>query len=135
MQIKSLLLASVLAFTTSSFAEEKGEKLFMDKCVACHVMQIPEDKSTMAGPPARGIMFHMNEAFTTKEKIQEHIEGFVLNPTMEKAICNSVKRFGLMPSQKGIISEDELKVVAKWMVENLHMSKAEHDKNQKNHKN
>ena len=133
MKIKSILLASVLAFTTASFAQEKGEALFVEKCAVCHVMQIPEDRSAMVGPPAKGIMFHMSEAFSSKEKIKAHIEDFVLNPTMEKAICNSVKRFGLMPSQKGVISEDELKIVSQWMIDNLHMNKSEHNSLQKKH--
>ena len=134
MKFKSLFLATVLACTTASFAQEKGEQLFTQKCSVCHVMQIPEDKSTMAGPPARGLMFHMSEVFSSKEDIQSHIVDFVLNPTTEKAKLKAVKRFGLMPSQKGVISEDELKIVAKWMVKNLHMSATEHKTNQQKHK-
>lgn len=131
MRGKLLLLASVLVLSSTSYAKQMGESLFIEKCSACHVMQIPEDRSTLVGPPARGIMFHMSEAFSNKKDIQSHIEDFVLNPTKEKAICRSIRRFGLMPSQKGLITKEELIVVSKWMTENLSMSAQEHNVNQR----
>ncbi len=87
----------------------------------------------MIAPGARGVMFHMNEAFTDKNQMKDHIVDFVMNPTKDKAVCKSTKRFGLMPSQKGAISEKELDTVADWMIANLSMSKSEHDANQKKH--
>lgn len=127
MKKKLVLLLSVFILSTAVYANENGKTLFMEKCSACHVMEIPQDRSTLAGPPARGIMFHMNEAFSNNTDIQKHIEDFVMNPTKEKAICRSIRRFGLMPSQKGVISSSELKIVSKWMIENLSMSANEHN--------
>lgn len=107
-------------------ADMDGGKLFEAKCAVCHSMSKPSGQSTVVAPPARGIMFHMGEAFGSKEKIKNHINDFVLAPSKEKAICKSVKRFGLMPSQKGAVSKEELEVIAEWMVENLHMDNKEH---------
>lgn len=132
MRKKLILLISFLLLSTASYGNEKGKILFMDKCSSCHVMEIPQDRSTLAGPPAKGIMFHMSEAFSNKTDIQKHIEEFVLNPTLEKAICRSTRRFGLMPSQKGLISKEELKIVATWMIENLYMNTTEYNIMQKN---
>lgn len=132
--MKKLLLASSLVLTLGSnlVASQDIKEIFVQKCAICHKMTIPSDKSTMLGPPARGIMFHMNVAFNNDNKIiKNHILDFVLNPTKEKAICRSVNRFGLMPSQKGVITKDELEKVAQWMIENLSdMTKAQHKKNQ-----
>jgi cytochrome c len=118
------------------FANSQGKELFTQKCAICH--HLPKTKkvnTTQLAPGARGVMFHLSEAFKSKDEIKNHIEGFVINPTKEKAICDSVEKFGLMPSQKGIISKDELKTVANWMVNNLSMGKKEHESNKKKHKN
>ena len=115
----------MLSLATALFANN-AEELFMNKCAVCHIMQRPTDKSQMIAPPAKGIMFHMSEAIGSDEKILAHIKSFTLNPTKEKAICPSVRRFGLMPSQKENITEEELDIVAKWMIENLKMTPQEY---------
>ena len=134
MKIKSLLLTSVLALTTSSFAQDKAEELFTQKCSICHFKKVPEDKSTVIAPPAPGLMFHMNELFSTNKEIKSHMASFSLNPTKESAkLKGAVKRFGLMPSQKDLISEEELTQVVEYMIHNFGMTAAEHDMNQKKH--
>lgn len=127
---------AVLAAGTSAVqaSEMDGGKLFSAKCAICHSMTQPTDESKVVAPPARGIMFHMSEAFKGKEEIKAHINDFVLAPSKEKAICKSVKRFGVMPSQKGAVSKEELAVIAEWMTKNLMMDKAEHDQMEKGHK-
>ena len=96
--LKNLLLAVTLVttFVSSLSALDRGEELFMQKCAVCHVMQRPADKSQMIAPPAKGIMFHMSEEIGSDEKILVHIKSFTINPTKEKAICRSVRRFGLI---------------------------------------
>ena len=132
--MKKLILVASVAFTLSTnlFASQDAKEIFIQKCAICHSMTKPTNKSTMLAPPARGVMFHMSEALKTKDKIKDHITDFVLNPTKEKAICKSVRRFGLMPSQEGVITKDELDKVATWMIENLSgVTKLQHEKEQK----
>ncbi len=124
---KIILTLSLLA--TALFANN-AEELFMNKCAICHVMERPANKSEMIAPPAKGIMFHMGEEIGSDEDILAHIKSFTINPTKEKAICRSVKRFGLMPSQKDNITAKELDIVAKWMIANLKMTEQEY-KNRK----
>lgn len=129
----SLVLATglVLSIGSTLQASSNGEELFTQKCAICHPMKRAADRSTMIAPPAKGLMFHMGEEIGSDEKIIKHIESFVVNPTKEKAICRSVRRFGLMPSQKDNITKDELKIVAKWMIENLKMTPQQYE-NRKN---
>ena len=94
-------------------------------------MTRPADKSEVVAPPAKGVMFHMVEEIGSNEDILNHIESFVMNPTKEKAICRSMRRFGLMPSQKENITKEELNTVAKWMVDNLKLSEDDYN-NRKN---
>jgi hypothetical protein len=120
---------SILALSSNILAKSQGEELFMAKCVSCHTMSRPKDESTAIAPPIKGVMFHLKEAFADDKKTMiKHINDFVLNPTKEKAICESVQRFGLMPSQKGSITTKELAVLSQWMVDNL---KAGQGKNKK----
>ena len=135
--MKKLILFTFIVFILNIGlnAKDLGENLFIQKCAICHTLEIPKDRSKMVAPPARGIMFHMNEAFQNSKQVRNHILDFTINPTKEKAICRSVRRFGLMPSQKDLITKEELKIVAKWMINNLSMSKKEHNSNRKTHHN
>ncbi len=129
---KIFIAFSLLTGVSSSlFASPTGEELFAQKCAYCHPKTRPADKSSMVAPPAKGLMFHMTEDIGSDEKILEHINKFVMNPTKETAICPSVKRFGLMPSQKDNITKDELSSVAKWMINNLKMTKEQYERRKK----
>ncbi|VAY87931.1 hypothetical protein MNB_ARC-1_556 [hydrothermal vent metagenome] len=115
-----LILASVIALSSVANANSKGKELFMAKCTSCHTIGKPSNISNVVAPAIKGVMFHMNEEFANdKEMIEDHINDIVLNPTKEKAICKSVRRFGLMPSQKGNITKEDLALIAKWMVNDL----------------
>jgi mono/diheme cytochrome c family protein len=115
-----ILLIGLSAIFTNLFAQSLGKDVFLAKCASCHSIAKPDDISSMIAPPIKGVMYHLNEEYSyDKELIQEHIVDLVLNPTKEKAICKSVKRFGLMPSQKGNITNKELDIVAKWMTDEL----------------
>ena len=128
--MRSFILGIGLLFSINLtlLASGNGEELFIQKCASCHSINIPSDRSQMVAPPAKGIMFHMSEVIGSDEKVLEHIQSFTMNPTEEKAICKSVRRFGLMPSQKDLITEEELKIVAHWMIENLKISKEDYNK-------
>ena len=115
--------------------EHKGEQIFINKCAMCHTANKAPDRSKMVAPPIKNVMFHMREAFGNRKDIENHIVDFTLNPTKEKAICKSVKRFGLMPSQEGKITKDELRLVADWMINEVdNLSAQEHNMQQKKHK-
>ena len=123
--VTTLLISSSLTLFASS---PNAKELFTQKCMSCHPITRPADTSQMVAPPAKGLMFHMSQDIGSDDKILKHINSFVMNPTKEKAICRSVRRFGLMPSQEGIITKEELNIVAKWMIANLKMTPEQYDK-------
>ncbi len=114
----------ILLLTISSFAfATDAAKLINDNCVSCHLLTKPtqQQKSKMKAPPMSGVMFHLKDALKDEQKIIDFIVDYVQNPTKEKAIClpQKIQRFGLMPSMKGVLSEDELKLVAKYLYDNF----------------
>ena len=124
MKFKTLLLTLSLA-TLSSYtlqAASSGETLFEAKCAMCHVKVRPDDKSTLIAPPAMGVMRHVKMQYETKESAVAFMVSYVLDPKRDKAVCQpkSIQRFGLMPSQKGVVSEAELKVISEWMYDNFY---------------
>ncbi|WP_457744680.1 hypothetical protein [Sulfurimonas sp.] len=122
MHIKRILITLSLAtlWAYSLQAATSAEKLFDAKCVACHLKVIPSDMSKLIAPPLNGVMRHVKMKYTTKEKAITFIRSYVLNPQKSKALCmpKSIQRFGLMPSQKGLVSSTELNEIAQWMYEN-----------------
>ena len=122
---KFMIAISLIGIFNTSIFANNGEELFKQKCTVCHTIGKPNHDSEMLAPPAQGVIFHLKEAFSSNKEIQNYINDFVLNPSKEKAICQSVKRFGVMPSLKGSITKEELELVSKWMVENLKVRKGQ----------
>lgn len=118
--MKKIFILGLAALSFNLQASEdslNGEELFKEKCTSCHTYYRPADISKLVAPPIVGLMRHMRADLNTNEAIIEHVKEFVHNPTKEKAVCPSVKRFGLMPSQKGVVTKEELSSIAKWMIE------------------
>ena len=102
--------------TTSS----KGKELFTQKCSTCHSLGKPKDMSKVIAPALNGVMKHLKMTHTEKAKGVEFIKDYVMNPSEKKALCmpKKIKHFGLMPSQKGNVTAEELEEIATWMFEN-----------------
>jgi len=77
--------------------------------------------STLIAPPVMGVMRHVKMTYKTKEDAVKFISTYALNPQKSKAVCmpQKIKRFGLMPSQKGNVSIEELQTIASWMFDNF----------------
>ncbi len=115
-----LTIAGILVAASSLFASADAEKIFDNKCAMCHIKTMPTDKANMVAPPLFGIMKHVKMAYPNREDAVDFMVDYVQNPSKEKAIClpQKIARFGLMPSQKDLISPKELKEVAEWMFDN-----------------
>ena len=119
-----LTLGTIIALTSLTHAAEttdKAEVLFDAKCATCHSKTRPEDKSKVLAPALMGVMRHVKMAYPTKEGAVKFMVDYILEPTEGKAICmpGKIERFGLMPSQKGNVTEAELKTITSWMYDNF----------------
>ena len=116
---KSFLLLTLL--TGFAFANQIAESLFDAKCNICHVKTRPSDMSKLVAPPIMGVMRHVKMTYPTKDKAVEFIADYVLNPSKDKAVCmpGKIQKFGLMPSQKGAVTKEELEKISSWLYDNF----------------
>ncbi len=130
---KVLVALNVLLFVFTGCAQEKkkgndldGKALLESKCASCHNLDIPPETSPdEPAPPMMAVAFHIYDFIgvsTPAEKIPASIafvKDYVFNPSLEKSFCDkkSLQDYGLMPSQKGKLSEAELEAVAIYMFE------------------
>ncbi len=126
---KLLLITSLLIIFTACDDKKPtkkfdGKKLLEQKCASCHNLNMPPIISDdEQAPPMMAIAFHMPDFMKAKDESQripmatEFIVDFVRNPSLENSKCDkgSIKRYGLMPSQKENVTEDEVKAIAEYM--------------------
>ncbi|QFR49101.1 c-type cytochrome [Sulfurimonas lithotrophica] len=116
MVILFLLLAS------QAQAISEGENLANEKCGSCHLMgQITKEKlNRMAAPPYWILGKKVKAVSKNEEEAVNFIVDYVYNPSEDKMLFpkETKERFGLMPSLKGIVTEDELRSIAKYILDN-----------------
>ena len=110
---KTLLL---LAATTALSFSNEGAVLLKNKCASCHMLEAPafQDLPILKAPAMDAVVFHINLAMHDDKAKKAFIAEYVLNPDASKSVCesNKVAKFGVMPSQKGKVSKEELVKIA-----------------------
>jgi hypothetical protein len=117
----TLPLLLLVGLTSTAVASDNTEAMFDAKCGICHMKVMPQNTDGMIAPALSGVMRHLKMQYPNKDEAIEFMVDYVLNPSKSKAICQPQKiaQFGLMPSQKDVISQDELKEVSEWMFDNF----------------
>ncbi|MEA3456620.1 MAG: hypothetical protein U9R26_08940 [Campylobacterota bacterium] len=117
----TLFLLPAVVTGMLSAAEMTGEALFETKCSACHLKSRPDDTSKMKAPPVMGVMRHVKEQYPQKEGAVQFMVDYIQNPTAQKAVCipQSIERFGLMPSMKGVATTEEFTKIAEYLYDNF----------------
>jgi mono/diheme cytochrome c family protein len=105
---------------------ERGKELFERYCVSCHTTTRPKDRSKMVAPAISGVMFHTKERFKNKDQAVAFIVDYVRHPSRDKALCPSVRRFGVMPALN--LPEDELRAIAEYLWETYPPAGFQHPK-------
>jgi cytochrome c len=98
--------------------------LLTQKCGSCHNLDLPPKSfENEKAPPMMAVSFHIvnfMEATDENQRVYKAIEfvkDYVLNPDASKAFCDkkSLESYGVMPSQKGNVTEEELQAIATYM--------------------
>jgi cytochrome c len=121
-------LLSILLLTTA--CQEKKEmhfnkkELIEKKCSQCHNLDLPpESFENEIAPPMMAVAFHVksfmqvNNESNRIPKAIAFVKSYVIHPSAEKSLCDkaSLKSYGVMPSQKGNVSEEELQAIGEYM--------------------
>ncbi|WP_457747945.1 c-type cytochrome [Sulfurimonas sp.] len=130
MKIKLLLSIVILFAFVACDTKEKshldGAQLIKQKCASCHNLDLPPKTfKDEKAPPMMAVAFHIKDfidASNASEKIPkaiEFIKDYVINPSASKSFCDkkSLQSYGVMPSQKGKVTQDELQVIGEYMFE------------------
>ena len=101
-----------------------GSLLVEQKCASCHNLDMPPKTSEdEKAPPLFTVTVHLkdwikvNNPSELKAKFVEFVVDYALNPSRDKSYCDkkSLDSYGLMPSLKGKVSEDELRAIASYI--------------------
>jgi len=124
MYLRKSVFFTLSFLTLSSFvsaSDTKGELLTQKHCASCHLMTAPtpEQMQTVKAPPFGAVLFHAKDDLQTSKKVKQHIMNFVFDPKASQSVCesNKVQQFGLMPSLKGVVSEEELSIISDYLIE------------------
>ena len=127
---KTVFVTLVLFFVQGCENKPKkhydAKKLLEQKCAICHNTDMPpqtfEDEKA---PPMMAVAFHVVNFIKTNDesqrilKAKEFVNDYVINPSAKKSFCDkeSLESYGVMPSQKGNITQDELEAVTAYIFE------------------
>lgn len=127
------MIIALMGMVSLVAAEKKieGEKVFEKACASCHIKMIskPEFMKVMKSvkaPPMIEVSNQLKNNIKIVEDIDDEIhravviafiKDYVIYPHLDKSMCTgaALDRFGLMPSQKGKLSEEELNAVSAWV--------------------
>ena len=118
-----LLLAGCGSERQKSTKHYDGEALAKQKCSQCHNLDMPPKTSDKEiAPPLYTVTVHLKDWMKTptpdaqRQKFVDFVADYVIHPSREKSYCDpkSLKLYGLMPSQKGKVTSDEVRAIAAW---------------------
>ncbi len=130
LQLKNSLYILLALLLLSGCSETKdlshldGKALLEQKCMSCHDLHMPAKTSPdEIAPPIMAVAFHIKSNMQsttpaeTKAKYVSFLKDYVMEPSLEKTFCDdkSLEQYGLMPSQKGNLTLDELEAIALYM--------------------
>ncbi len=108
-----------LSAATLLNAAADGSQLVEEKCASCHMTSSSTKlkQATISAPPMWGVMKKVQNHFKTKEEGMAFIIDYAMNPAEEKMIfpVAAKEHFGLMPSMKESVTEEELKAIAEYL--------------------
>ncbi|MCX6074280.1 MAG: c-type cytochrome [Campylobacterales bacterium] len=125
--MKIFLSLAMVGFTL--FASD-GYSVYKKQCMQCHVEMMEKQEvlkkfKTLKAPPMVEVSNRLKENIMIKEEddavkrrvIIAFIKDYIENPNIDYSMCRlgALDRFGVMPSLKGKLTEEERQAVAEWV--------------------
>jgi len=124
--IYGILLVSLLSGCLDNKVEETldGEELIVQKCAKCHNLDMPpKSYENEIAPSMMAVTFHLKDFIKSANpsehegKIVAFVKDYVIEPSRDKSFCDkeSLDSYGVMPSQKGNVTINEVDAIAHYM--------------------
>lgn len=120
--MKKIITATLIMLSTSLLlaSNSSPEELAVKHCGECHLMgEITKDKlDKMKAPPYWALAKMAKLKYSSKEDMINYIADYALNPAEEKMLFphETRDRFGVMPSQKGKVTEAQVKKISQYIL-------------------
>ncbi len=127
--ITTMIIGAVSLMATESKVD--GEQVFDKACASCHIKMIKKSEltkviKTVKAPPMVEVSNQIKNNIKIVDDIDDEIhravvvafiKDYVIYPHLDKSMCEgmALEKFGLMPSQKGKLSQEELNAVSDWV--------------------
>jgi len=126
--IASLLPLLLLANEADEL--KAGQKIFDKTCSTCHVELLDKQTAlktfkTLKAPPMNEVAMQLKSNIIIKDDdddvhravVVAFIKDYIKYPELAKTMCNpgAVDRFGVMPSQKALLSDQEINDISTWL--------------------
>ncbi len=123
------VLVAIFALSGLLLAAD-GYKVYQQQCMKCHVEMMEKSEvlkvfKTLKAPPMVEVSNRLKENIIIKEDddnvkrrvVIAFIKDYIENPSIDYSMCRlgAIDRFGIMPSLKGKLKEDEREAVAQWI--------------------
>jgi len=121
MKIKNITLFTLLA--TSTLLAQTGEGLFNNYCSSCHTTVVGVNESggeitnVYEAPYIIDVINKLKSETKTKEAFVGFVKDYINEPDKRKSLYGkrAIKDFGLMPSLKGVMTDDESTLLADYL--------------------
>lgn len=120
--MKSLVVLATLFATTLS--AQSGSELFTKNCSSCHanVLGVNVDlqgeyTKIYDAPYIKDLITKLKSITKNKEEFTAFIQSYINDPSKRKSLYGkkAIKKFGLMPSLKGALTDEEITILADYL--------------------
>lgn len=125
------IIVALVVFGTIALAAD-GYSIYQKHCMQCHVeimekSEVLKKIHTLKAPPMIEVSNRLKENIIIADEDEDvkrrvtiaFIKDYIENPSVQYSMCHpmAIEKFGIMPSLKGKLSEEERQNVAEWIID------------------
>lgn len=124
-------IGMILGITLSLYGAD-GYGIYKKQCMQCHVEMMEKKEvlkvlHTLKAPPMVEVSNRLKENIIIADEDEDvkrrvtiaFIKDYIENPSVQYSMCHpmAIEKFGIMPSLKGKLNEEEKQAVAEWIID------------------
>lgn len=124
-------IGMILGISLSLYGAD-GYGVYKKQCMQCHVEMMEKKEvlkvlHTLKAPPMVEVSNRLKENIIIADEDEDvkrrvtiaFIKDYIENPSVQYSMCHpmAIEKFGIMPSLKGKLNEEEKQAVAEWIID------------------